>query len=377
MTEFSATSVSLGTPRPVDIAAIERGLVALWKEAGEPRDGVPPAAVRACALNLVTVVPAGRAADLAADLVGEVTEEHPARIFLVTETEGTGDLEAWISARCRLPAPGAALVCCEQVTISANPKRRSAVTSVVASLLVPDIPVVVLWKSPLRADDPLAVSLASLADRVLVDSSESGDAAGTLLALAALPAHTARRWAPGDLSWTQLHQWRAAAGEAFQEPAALAALPSLTSVTVRYAVAESPHSSGEGAALLLTAWLAGRLAWAPVRSAAQGEAGGHAFFFTAGAIEREAVLLPVPGVAQRPAGIVEVRFAAPELEVTLTIADRCMRIRSARPGHPASETVRGELRPTAEALLAGELESLTAGPSFEAALAMAARMVRP
>ncbi|MBM2846304.1 MAG: Glucose-6-P dehydrogenase subunit [Bacteroidetes bacterium] len=103
----SQQTVLLGAPREVDVVAIERELMRLWKHASDDvgEDGSSSPVVRACSMNLVVVTDTEEAATEIGDLVGEVTLDHPSRIFLITadRRSGTPLLDAWISARCSLP----------------------------------------------------------------------------------------------------------------------------------------------------------------------------------------------------------------------------------------------------------------------------------
>src|SRR5512141_2788976 len=110
-------TVLLEAPKEVSLAQLEQELTQLWKEAESGHgDSIRPV-IRACTMNLIVVTEDEKGADALATMVGEVTLEHPARIFLVVLDRGAKEasLDAWISARCAIPEPGEEQVCCEQI----------------------------------------------------------------------------------------------------------------------------------------------------------------------------------------------------------------------------------------------------------------------
>ena len=216
----------LAAPKEVDVVAIERELVTLWKDArvtdgqtsGNAADSPP--VVRACALNFIVVTEDEKEIDALAEMAGEVTLEHPARIFLVVANRrhGTPRLDAWISARCSLPVPGGKQICCEQINLVAEGTEAKKIPSIVTSLLVSDVPSVLLWKGSIDVNDSIVQSLGDVVDRILIDSSED---------LVPVPGlHTWRSFIEkrnahttfGDLAWTHLTAWRSVVANAFNPP---------------------------------------------------------------------------------------------------------------------------------------------------------------
>ena len=70
----------LGEPKEVDVIAIERELVTLWKDASEGGngDGSYAPVMRACSLNFIVVTEEEHEIDELANMAGDVTLEHPA-----------------------------------------------------------------------------------------------------------------------------------------------------------------------------------------------------------------------------------------------------------------------------------------------------------
>jgi len=272
----AGSTVLIDQPRVVDIASIERELIALWKAASDAdRDGVSTV-TRACSMNLLVVADAEPGIEEIGAMVGEVAIVHPGRIFMIVldRTSARTGLDAWVSARCSLPAPGRNQVCCEEITIKARGADTGKVASIVTSLLVSDVPIVVLWKSTINLRDPLMVELFRIADRVLVDTSEQLE-----------PQQVLRDWgravvgewsggngqasgaggrvvaAFGDLSWSHLTPWRTLLAHVFDPQEMRPMLKSISQIDLSYSSTTIPLHSGLGQSLLLVAWLAGRLGW--------------------------------------------------------------------------------------------------------------------
>ena len=259
----------LADPKEVDVVAIERELLSLWKNASEGTngDGSYAPVMRACSLNFIAVTEDEHESDELANLAGDVTVEHPARIFLITANRqsGTPKLEAWISARCSLPVPGGKQVCCEQINLTAQGSEANKVPSIVTSLLVSDVPSVLLWKIRVDPNDHMLQSLAHVVDRVLIDSSEDPTPEPALLAWHDFIAKHNAFTTFGDLAWTHLTSWRSLIANAFNPPDVRPLLGSIDKVEIEYSSTSQPRHSGTSQALLLAGWLAGKLHWVPVK----------------------------------------------------------------------------------------------------------------
>ncbi len=256
-------TVLLEAPREVSLARLEQELTQLWKEAESTRDDSIRPVIRACTMNLIVVTEDEKHADAVAAMVGEITLEHPARIFLVIldRRSNESSLNAWISARCAIPEPGEEQICCEQITLVARGEDIGKITSAVTSLLVPDVSSVLLWKASIDVSDPALRSLLAITDRALIDSSEELAPLHALLSWRTLVHEGIGIATLGDLGWTHVTAWRAVIGRAFQSPGARQHLEALDAVTIEYSSTQTPRHSGFSQALLLIGWLAHALEW--------------------------------------------------------------------------------------------------------------------
>jgi glucose-6-phosphate dehydrogenase assembly protein OpcA len=131
-------------------------------------------------------------------------------------------------------------------------------TSIVESLLVPDLPVFLWWRDLKALGTELFEKLAEKATRAIVDSAASEEVAGSLNLIRAMVAQH-RRTAFTDLAWTRVTPWRQLTAQFFDAPALAGYLPRLRKVTVEYVARNRNHEYVLPEAVFLAAWLADAL----------------------------------------------------------------------------------------------------------------------
>lgn len=243
-----------GRPQAVDVAAIERELRLLWSEAASSEGS--PAVTRATLLNLVVRVASRDGETAAASTVARVASAVPCRALVVVEEAArlgdTPPLETWISAHCTPAHADRRQVCCEQVTIRAQPAAQAHVPALVRRLVQGDLPTVLFW--PGDFETPLAAKLADTSDRWIVDTAECSSASKGLATLAAWQAAHPRAEAH-DLAWDRLAIWRELTAAFFDAPAAGAEAGDIRRLELEHG------ARARGAALLFAGWMASRLGW--------------------------------------------------------------------------------------------------------------------
>jgi len=143
--------------------------------------------------------------EAAEDVLAGLAERHPSRtIVLLPRPDVEEGLEASVEID-GFPTGGGREVCTETIRIRLCGKRSQAPASVVAPLLLPDLPVFLRWRGlPPFGERPFD-QLVDTVDRVIVDSTE----------WPGLPAPYARlaeifdRAAVSDIAWARTSRWRA------------------------------------------------------------------------------------------------------------------------------------------------------------------------
>jgi glucose-6-phosphate dehydrogenase assembly protein OpcA len=356
----------------VDIRAIERELNELWRQSTE---GHPDAVTRVCVLNLVVPVSDRAASERVSEVVIRLMTRHPNRaIVAVCEPQTSDDLlDAWVQANCQLPSPGRPQVCCEQITITAHGRAVARVPGTILPLLVPDVPVALWWPQGDPFDDVLFRKLASLADRVIVDSASFGTVTAGLRRMAGLLGGQMRL---SDLAWGRLTPWREVIAQFFDAPAMVPHLAEIEHLTVDYE-SGTDGAHGQVEALLLVAWFAARLGWSPEGTAGQDVAPLVRRLRRTDGAAVVAELRAVPlrdHLAGRLAGIT-ITSARARFQVTRDSAPGCALARSEGAGlEPLQRVVRLDLANEAD-LIAEELRLLGHDRGYEGTLRAAVGLV--
>ena len=209
--------------------------------------------LRASVLNLIAVTDEESAEDVTRS-VSKIAGRYPSRaIVLISDPEGETNLEFRLSAFCSVRGGGGAQVCAEQITVHAEGPPAEHLESLAGPLLISDLPVFLWYPGSFSPSSPEFAGMASLADRVIVDSAATGDCA-CLREIAGL-LEDPEAPAIGDLQWVMLSPWRALVAELFNPPGRAEELGKIYKVEVLHTPA------GECRALLFVGWLASRLGW--------------------------------------------------------------------------------------------------------------------
>ena len=248
------SSLSAPAPASTVIARVENELRDIW--AAPANAGEAPKA-RACTMNLVVVAGEREIADRYTSVIDEVTRSIPARAIIVAlDPDAHGNaLEADTTAVCAKGEGG--VVCSERVRLVAIGGVCDRVGSAVDALCVPEIPTTVVWLGRVHVDDPVFLSVAENAQRIVLDTDFT-----SLTSLLHLARWT--REAPGrpflaDMAWTRLSTWQELCARFFDEPSLQGLASSVTRVTLKQASDSGTRLGSEGA--LLLGWLATRLGW--------------------------------------------------------------------------------------------------------------------
>lgn len=335
----------------IDAALIEAALSRLRYSAAGEAEGGEGLAIRTNLLTLVIYAGTKEEAMEAARSVISLPGRHPSRTLVVTAAPGTGEprIDAELAAHCHT-APGLERqVCCEEVdlTIAGPPARH--LHSIVAALLVPDLPVHLWWHAPVPQDQHLFRELVDYADRLILDSARLGPPVESLRGVADLAAAAPPRCSTSDLNWGRTLPWREAVGR----HSASLSLPSPFSARVTFV--GSPGDPVPAHALLLLGWLVtkGPPGQRPVISAAPQDAAS---------LRPGSLISLVIGPAHGPGG--------PLLSAQRIEAPPRLRVLAHHGGRQVEECLPFE-DPDDSELLARELDALGPDPEHQAALAAA------
>ncbi len=251
------STASLSPPAPASgvLSRIERELLEIWSTPASP--GEPPKA-RVCTMNLVVVAGEREIASLYTPVVDDVTRSIPARAIIVALDPDAHDnaLEADTTAVCARGESGE-VVCSERVRLVALGGVCDRVGSAVEALCVPELPTTVVWLGRVHVDDPVFLSVAANAQRIVLDTDYTS--LTSLLHLARWAREDPTRPHLADLAWTRLSTWQELCARFFDDASTTGLANAVTRVAVRQASDPGTRLGSEGA--LLLGWLATRLGW--------------------------------------------------------------------------------------------------------------------
>jgi hypothetical protein len=204
------------------------------------REGRPPS-LRTSVMTHIAWVPSPWEEKARAALSG-MAERHPSRTIVLYPDPDSGldRIDAAVSLECYAVPDVERTVCSEVVELRLHGKRAKAPASIVAPLLISDLPVFVRWRGEPPWGAPELDQLVGITDRLIVDSTEWDDLPFPYRHLTELFPRTA----VSDIAWARTSRWRALLATLWPE------IESVGTIRVHGTAAQG---------LLLTGWLRSRL----------------------------------------------------------------------------------------------------------------------
>jgi hypothetical protein len=191
--EWSGEDVRLGD--------VERALFRLREESARETEG--PDLRTSVMTHIAWVPPEWEGAAL--ETLAGLGERHPSRgILLVPDPSAEDGIDGKVSVLAFPLAEQRRHVACEVVELRLRGSWARAPASIVARLLVSDLPVFLRWRGRPRFDSPEAEQLLDVCDRFVVDSREWPDVPEAYRELPFLRA------ACSDIAWRRTEPWRRA-----------------------------------------------------------------------------------------------------------------------------------------------------------------------
>jgi glucose-6-phosphate dehydrogenase assembly protein OpcA len=210
--------------------------------------------VRTHMLDLVVFTDRREQAEEMVEVIASLPHSRPSRAIIALGLEDESDVVADARVFCTpvLGDSSGIQVCSEIVSLEGG-RGGIALPSLVAGLLLPDLPVFLHWRAQPDASRVVFGRLWELATRVVVDSTAIPR---SLDSLAGLIQRQPDR-SVTDLSWTKITGWREAVARAFDNAENAAALAELTHVEITHV------GVSDAQARLLAAWLTSRTGRTP------------------------------------------------------------------------------------------------------------------
>lgn len=229
----------------VKVSEIDRELRKLWEQ--------DDARTNASLMNLVvyTEKPGGLLEN--SRIIKDLTRENACRAILVEiDRNEEASLRAWINAQCHL-SQGQKSVCCEQISFLLTGRVTGRFRNTVFSHLNSDLPLVFWWQGVLS--EVFTERLASVIDRLIVDSSSWGDDVQGAFARIDEAVKGNDALVVQDLAWTRCWQFRVGIAGLFDDAVAQTILGKIEKIRIRH------NPLGRNTALQILAWLAVQAGW--------------------------------------------------------------------------------------------------------------------
>jgi glucose-6-phosphate dehydrogenase assembly protein OpcA len=244
----------LGIPIAVDVAAIEKDLTSLWKSAGKNS-----AIMRSSSCNFLAIVKNRQAAEAFQPALAKLSQTHPCRSIVAFPESGDPEILAWIRAQCSIPFYEVPQVCCESIMLAARGEAIRNLPNTLLSLLIPNLPVYLYWRSFQIADRELIEQMVRFSNLLIVDSHQSREDPQNRLRLLQLLIDPPGGISIRDLNWARITPWRDLIAQFFDSKASRKYLHEISEVEIARNL--SAAGSIPTRALLLTGWLASSLGW--------------------------------------------------------------------------------------------------------------------
>jgi glucose-6-phosphate dehydrogenase assembly protein OpcA len=230
----------------VDTATVEDTL----RDLRESQTGSRTGGVRTNIQDLVVVCDTPEAAEEMGEIVSELPNNRPSRaiVCLADADERETAVDARVFCTDHDGDGATAQVCSELVMLEAG-DGGAALPSLIAGLLLPDLPVFAFWRGRPDASPGVFDAVWLLSERFVADSTAQD---GTLEALSTWLERSPRRNVT-DLSWTKITWWRDAVARAFDTVENAECLRKLQAIEVRHV------GPSDAQARLMAGWIRSRV----------------------------------------------------------------------------------------------------------------------
>ena len=236
------------------------------------RHGDTRVRTRTSVLTLVVVAPRPETTERALAIVSALASRHPSRSVVISpgDPDGLTTFDAHIYAACHLATASGAEVCTEEILVHTGGELSQHLATVVAPLLIHDLPVVLWWPDDPPFESRAFRDLAEACDGVLVDSGTFRDD-GTR-GLRGMQETVDAGHSMHDIGWMRLSLWRELLAGLFDHPLLTTELPGCRHL--RLDVARPGSVVRISKAACFAGWLGTTLGWTvetPLRRAGDGE----------------------------------------------------------------------------------------------------------
>ena len=218
-----------------------------------------PSKITAYLFNLIIYTREERRVVYLKEIVLSIVDKFPCRvIFIENHSDSSGDcLKASTTS---LNGKGNASISCEQINIHVSDSEIQKVPFVILPLLIPDLPIYLIWGQDPTVDNAILTSLQKYACRLIFDSESTENLQNFSTKILKIIAST--RIEIIDTQWATLSGWREVLAQVFDNETKLQHLRHALRLQITYNshINEIRHHPQVNA-IFFQAWIADRLGW--------------------------------------------------------------------------------------------------------------------
>ncbi len=249
----------------------------------------PKNQIRACLFNLIIFSDDPRRSAYLHQIVQSIIEKFPCRIIFIQSVHDAPEPFVGPIAGTALVNMGDTVVICDRFNIDAAADQLHRVPSIVLPLLVPDLPVYLVWGQNPTTEAVILPQLKRFASRLIFDT-ECTDNLPDFCAKV-IKLLDAAQMEIRDVKWAALGGWREVLARTFDTPEKIKELKECRNIQIIYNNRPSVFvSHTDISPIYLQAWLASRLEWRYQSTEKQTE--GHCFMYKNGKHSIKAELIP-------------------------------------------------------------------------------------
>ncbi len=239
---------------PVPPAQVQSELSRLW-ETLETKN-----TTRASLFNLIFFTEKNHRTSYFRKVAEKAIQRFPSRVIFITTDRQAKDSSLKTEVSILTSSKGECDVACDYIQIEAEGDADQKIPFLVLPLLLPDLPVYLIWAEDPKKNDPLCNELAHLAERLIFDSEITENFAH--FAKSVLDNQAAIQCAVADLNWARIEDLRDLFSMVFYSPDKLEKIQRTQTIDILYNAEETPffcHTKIQS--IYLQSWLACQLGW--------------------------------------------------------------------------------------------------------------------
>jgi|694.fasta_scaffold01500_17 glucose-6-phosphate dehydrogenase assembly protein OpcA len=238
----------------IQVGNIDEELNKLWESQAQKNQ------VRACLFNLIIYSHEQRRAAYLHQIVQAILDKFPCRIIFIQAVKDVSEEFLRASVSNAMVGQGDVTIACDQINIDATENQIHRVPFVVLPILVPDLPVYLVWGQDPTSEERILPHLQRFASRLIFDSESADnlpDFSQKILHLLDTTSLEIR-----DVKWASIGGWRDIFTQTFDSPQRIEHLRTCKDLQITYNGRKSIFvTHTEITPLYFQAWIAAQFDW--------------------------------------------------------------------------------------------------------------------